>query len=380
MQEENGCRHRLSPYGFSRVLSELREEFLSVMRSLVPRIQCLPCPNFVVSETMSEWGSFRAGNLEARDFGDITFSARLLLEHPWYAVKDVLVHEAAHFAVWLLHGDAQETAHGPLFRQYCQRLGGSVRASGNYPPLDVSLLDDASPESQCSPMELRIRKLLALAESPNEHEAELALLKAHELMARYGLEEATMSEDRDPYICVGVDLPGARLPREERDMMRLLCQHFAVEGVICYHPRLENGTWGSGIGYELLGRRSKVKVALYVRDYLWNLVEMRAVDAHGVRLRPRRRRSFVLGLLNGLSEKLSAQAQDFARNESTYALVLAEQERLQVFVKGRYPRLCKCRGSAVRISAQDYAAGESLGRKLEIASALPERSQRRQLT
>ena len=40
----------------------------------------------------------------------------------------------------------------------------------------------------------RIRKILALAESPNEHEAKAALLKARQLMAEHKLSE---SEIRD---------------------------------------------------------------------------------------------------------------------------------------------------------------------------------------
>lgn len=36
----------------------------------------------------------------------------------------------------------------------------------------------------------KIKKLLALAESPNEHEAKAALLKAKELMAEHKLSEA----------------------------------------------------------------------------------------------------------------------------------------------------------------------------------------------
>lgn len=40
----------------------------------------------------------------------------------------------------------------------------------------------------------KIRKLLALAESPNEHEARAALLKARELMAEYKLTEAEIKD------------------------------------------------------------------------------------------------------------------------------------------------------------------------------------------
>lgn len=40
----------------------------------------------------------------------------------------------------------------------------------------------------------KIRKLLALAESPNEHEAKSALLKARQLMAEYKLSEAELKD------------------------------------------------------------------------------------------------------------------------------------------------------------------------------------------
>ena len=40
----------------------------------------------------------------------------------------------------------------------------------------------------------KIRKLLALAESPNEHEAKAALIKAHQLMAEHGLNVRDLRE------------------------------------------------------------------------------------------------------------------------------------------------------------------------------------------
>ena len=43
-------------------------------------------------------------------------------------------------------------------------------------------------------IEKKIRKLLALSESPNEFEAQAALLKARQLMAEYKLTEAKLHE------------------------------------------------------------------------------------------------------------------------------------------------------------------------------------------
>ena len=40
----------------------------------------------------------------------------------------------------------------------------------------------------------KIKKLLALAESPNEHEAKAALLKARQLMAEHKIAEAELKD------------------------------------------------------------------------------------------------------------------------------------------------------------------------------------------
>ena len=54
-----------------------------------------------------------------------------------------------------------------------------------------------------SAIEERIRKLLALADSPNENEAAAAAEKAQALMLRYGIEMATIA-------AVGWRAPGGR--------------------------------------------------------------------------------------------------------------------------------------------------------------------------
>ena len=57
-----------------------------------------------------------------------------------------------------------------------------------------------------SAIEERIRKLLALADSPNENEAAAAAEKAQALMLRYGIEMATIA-------AVGWRAPGGRRAR-----------------------------------------------------------------------------------------------------------------------------------------------------------------------
>lgn len=342
----------------------------------------LPRFALVLDGSMSELGVFRCGAGQPSG-GTIALSLRLVTEHPWYAAVDVLRHELAHYAVWALYPEVSEPPHGERFRRCCAALGGNPRASGSYPPLDVSLLlDDGSYEATRSPLELRIQKLLALSGSPNEHEAAQALLKARELMARLGIEEVRLEEDADPLVRGGVTVAGSRLPADERAMASFLTAHFGVLCVVREEVRVVSGCLERGAGYDVCGRRSKVKVALYVRDYLWRVVEARAVDGAGRPLPVTRRRHFALGMLSALSRRLSGQALPVAATSAERALVKAEEAAQRRFVSALYPRLRRLGGRRLQVGREDYGAGERVGDELDIAPGIGDgrREAPRQLT
>src|SRR6476646_5549717 len=66
--------------------------------------------------------------------------------------------------------------------------------------------ESSTPEEEVA----RIRKLFALAGSPNEHEASLALEEAHALLLRYnlGAEAVTSGSDSHTDAVTDVRLPG----------------------------------------------------------------------------------------------------------------------------------------------------------------------------
>lgn len=100
----------------------------------------------------------------------LEISRPLVLEYPWVEVMEVLKHEVAHqFVDECLFVD--EPPHGPTFRRVCQRLGIDARATGQ--PSKTAPNSDAGDR-----IVDRIRKLLALAQSPNQHEAETAAMAA----------------------------------------------------------------------------------------------------------------------------------------------------------------------------------------------------------
>src|SRR5678809_1294009 len=86
----------------------------------------------------------------------LELSRPFVLRASWGVVVEVLKHEMAHQYVNEALGITDETAHGPEFRETCERLGVDGRASG------VPLAQTGGTEGRIVE---RIARLLALAES-----------------------------------------------------------------------------------------------------------------------------------------------------------------------------------------------------------------------
>ena len=108
----------------------------------------------------------------------ISFSRMWVQTTPWTTVIEVLKHEMAHQYVSEILKVHNEPPHGPAFRSVCAQFHIDSRAQG---------LPDVV-DKKSSKVVDKIQKLLALAQSPNEHEAKLALQKARQWMNEYELE------------------------------------------------------------------------------------------------------------------------------------------------------------------------------------------------
>jgi hypothetical protein len=141
-------------------------------------------PLFSILDLKNTWGSWSSKN------GEICLSRRLVTTHPWDAVRDVLLHEMAHQMAEQVLGGMGETPHGTAFLKACHLLRANPKASGTYP-----LLQDLIHREQTDRNDrilIRIKKLLALAQSRNRFEAEAAMLKAHELIAIYNIDRMAL--------------------------------------------------------------------------------------------------------------------------------------------------------------------------------------------
>src|SRR5690606_31547415 len=145
-------------------------------------------------------------------------------EMSWGAVVEVLKHEMAHQYVDEVLGNCDETAHGPAFRRVCAERGIDARANGA-PNADAA---EASNEERAA-LE-KIARLLTLASSPNEHEAQAAMAAAQRLMLKYNLEVSAKTDARD-YCFRHLGKPTGRVYEAPRILALILSEHFFVETI-----------------------------------------------------------------------------------------------------------------------------------------------------
>jgi hypothetical protein len=116
--------------------------------------------------------------------------------HRFDAVRDVFLHEVAHFWASVYPEAKRETSHGPIFRTLCELLGADPHATNKNSPLfsvECKNLDGSTdPQDQ---LRAKVLKLLALAKSPYPEEARSAASKASELITRHNL--TLIEEDRE---------------------------------------------------------------------------------------------------------------------------------------------------------------------------------------
>lgn len=257
------------------------------------------------------------------------------LEDPWLDVRETVLHELAHQVVDELHG-GEATPHGPVFQRTLERLGA------------------LSPLSAEEPVVVgRVRKLLALAGSPNRHEAQLAMARAQKLLIANRLERVRL-DGVAGFVRRQLGEPRRRQASWRGTLIAVLGRHFDVEAVRVPVFVPADGTWATA--WEIAGRREDVEMV----DYAHAFVERTAESLWAAHLQrsPRAGRSrdrFLLGVVAGFRDTLDTTAEE-ARQEG---LVLLRDPQLAAAWARRYPRLRATRGH-VRADAH-YDAGRQAG-------------------
>jgi len=304
----------------------------------------MTAPVIVLSDSTTHLGRWHSATRT------LEISRRLVLDRPWLEVAAVLEHEMAHQFVDEVLGVRDETAHGETFRRVCAERGIDARAAGS-PITDPA----AAPDPSADRVLERIRKLLALAGSPNQHEAEIAMRKAHELMLRHNIEATTARVERS-YELRHLGDPHKRRTRVESDVAGLLSEFFFVKviRVPVYLPRLGR----SGLVYEIAGTHANVEMASHVYAFLLATAErLWAENRHDARVRSGRDRLvYQSGVVGGFRDKLLSERVDLKQT----GLVWVGDRTLDGFYRARHPRITTRRQRRSINGA--HAAGREAGR------------------
>ena len=279
----------------------------------------------------------------------LELSPDLLTKFGWGVLEEVLKHEMAHQYVDEVLGVRDEPAHGPAFRRVCEERGIDARASG---------APQAGDTAGQNPVLERIAKLLALAESPNEHEAQAAMSAAQRLMLKHNIE-AAVSGGVASYCFRHLGQPSGRVAEHQRRLAMILDEYFFVQVIWVPVWRVSEAKRGSVL--EVCGSRDNVELAAYVYDFLTYTADA-LYRADRKRRRDRThaaRRKFLAGVISGFHERLRGER----KRSEAQGLVWVGDAELHGYFRRRHPHLRWTRHS-VSTGGEAYARGQTAGRNI----------------
>lgn len=232
----------------------------------------------------------------------IVISVEHIIRDPWLDVMDTLRHEMAHQYVHEIV-DVDEAPHGSAFRDACEILRCDFHASAR------RTNDMRIPAVRDERLIRVLKKILSLATSPNEHEAQAAVNKARQLLLQYNVGLVELDSERHfNYVSVGL-LKGRRANWELWVAM-VLNEFFFVEVLWARSYDPKNDKMGTIL--QLFGTATNLAMASYVYDYLYNLLPRLWNEYQQVNdlVGNRERMRYYAGLMQGFYEKLKSEEEN----------------------------------------------------------------------
>lgn len=228
----------------------------------------------------------------------------------------------------------------------------------------------------------KVQKLLALATSPNEHEAKSAARMAHELLTKYNLsiEAVEAHKVREEYEAVDKDMNRGACPMEDKYVLSVLQRYFYVK--VITHTVYQRAPWGGGARqrmkkykFTLVGRKHNVQIARYVYDFLFRSFRSAFIDfckkngALASQQNAKARRSYYHGLTMGLMQQLEDSVQKALAKEQ--AVALRDDPNIDAFLEGEFPNMKEAKPSKEQAVNRAIAyAGFVDGNQMKIAVGL----------
>ncbi|MCK5799566.1 MAG: DUF2786 domain-containing protein [Deltaproteobacteria bacterium] len=208
----------------------------------------------------------------------------------------------------------------------------------------------------------RIRGLLALSGSPNQHEAEAALARAQELALKHHIALSQTPDEARRYTHRLLDRPRKRWPRYTWVVLSTCEELHDVRYIRWATPS------GASV-VELTGTPEDLDLAEYTYHYLlhsgdaaWqHYREARGLENNRACL------TFLQELFVAFDEKLARQRQEILASE---ALVFHPDPKLEAAFRERHPRIRSASATGFQYDPEAGAAGAEAGARLQINPGL----------
>ncbi len=339
-------------------IEQLYEEFSSICFQYGVKLKK---PVLEIEASESLWGRW---DPETRC---IRLSKQLIETYEWDIVVGVLKHEMAHQVVSEIFFKRDQ--HGPYFKTACDMLGvpeefNSATLSAASPLLSWKEKQKGTEEEAIL---RKVEKLLALAQSSNEHEAFLAMDKVQDLFRKYNIDRIQMKRDAE-YVYLIINHRRKRIEKVQRLISSILSAHFFVS--VVYSELFDAKTLTDYKVIELLGTRQNVLMAEYVYHFLLSRVEsLWGTYKLNKDVQTLHKSSFQTGVLVGFRKKLDKSSKEREKQEKTEsshstALILLNDPFLEKFKARRFPKLTTTKISTQRVYNDHFEEGVAEGKRL----------------
>jgi hypothetical protein len=288
----------------------------------------------------------------------VELSRGLLLEFAWAEVleslKRLAVQQFIHERL-----SVDEHPRGLTYRRICRKLGVDPLPTAASRPVQ----ERCEPRASARVIN-RVHKLLALARSPNRHEAETAAMTAQRLLLKFNIQHDAL-DDPSPGTRYAVRHLGPALARRcehDQRLAKILNDYFFVESawLPVYLPR--QGLRATVL--EICGLDVNLQMAEHVHAFLrhtatslWVAYQRtnasRSADA---------RLAFLAGVMQGFESKLAEQQRAMAEQ----GLVWVPGPELVDFFARRNPGLRRVHGEAGHCG-DAYDHGQHAGRSITLS-------------
>jgi len=320
----------------------------------------------------------------------ICISEKLVLEYSWHQVTGVLQHEMAHQYDHEKFQEIDSSAHGEGFKKACDILGVPHPFRGA--KVDIPTHHTDSHSDQFSPSANkqgskdsaeeqkiidRVRKLLSLAASSNEHEAFLAMQKVQQLYAKYNYIHYSDATEKS-FTHQVYSFSAKKVSLWKKRLVVLLVEHFFVEAFLLNQYNSKKSTDEQCV--EIVGLKENVLMAEYVLDFIIRQAEALAESPQFTqpKLKGRLKNSFLYGVIEGFDQKLKTSSQTISsrgpseeQQITLRALQIFKQDpQLKKYLKIIYPHLRQGRSSKQAFHQESFSAGQVAGTKIQLHKGL----------